>query len=145
MQKVKERGGKWRWRSAADRVRADLSSLLRRIRSPASHRWHPPLWCSTFLWVTPTGRRGGWKCGLAFFPKVIIQPLPLWFPPMQSSLWPPPPPCCGFTPCHHIRVDSSNHCAERTGCKTWQDWQQGSTHTFHFPLPADTRACTLHM
>ena len=76
--------------------------------------------------------------------------LSLCFSPMQTSLWPPlflslSLPCCGFTPCHHIRVDSSNHCAERTGCKTWQDWQLGSTHTFHFPLPADRLAYTLHM
>lgn len=47
-------------------------------------------------------------------------------------------PCCGFNPCHHIRVDSSNHCAERTACKTWQGLTAGlnaytfcpHTHTF---------------
>lgn len=55
------------------------------------------------------------------------------FPPPPAP--PPPPlhsPCCGFTPCHHIRVDSSNHCAERPACKTWQRLTAGlkaRTHT----------------
>lgn len=57
----------------------------------------------------------------------LYSALPNFLSDLQLALQPPltvffslPLPCCGFTPCHRIRVDSSNHCVEQTGCKTWQ-------------------------
>lgn len=66
------------------------------------------------------------------FPVSLFSALPNFPSDLRLALEPPltvslslPLPCCGFTPCHCIRVDSSNHCVERTGCKTWQGLTAG--------------------
>lgn len=77
------------------------------------------------------------------FPLIFI-----WHPnclSLPTISLPLSPPCCGFSPCHHIRVDSSNHCAERTGCKTWQGLTAGlNTHTFHLLLPTHRHSNTTY-